>query len=48
MHVKACNSFSSLTNTVFFADTNLIIDYPLNAALKANVDDQKEAKSDLY
>jgi hypothetical protein len=48
MHVKTCNSFSSLTNTVIFADTNLIINYPLNAALKANVDDQKERGLKFY
>ena len=45
---KTCKSFSSLTNTVIFADTNLIIDYPLDAVLKANVDDQKRKGLTFY
>jgi hypothetical protein len=39
---------SSIINTVFFADTNLIIDCQLSAAWRANVDDQKRRGLTIY
>ncbi len=39
---------SSLINSVIFADTNLISEYLLNAAWKANVDDQKQKGLTIY